>query len=48
MEKENLEDDLQKLREKVMAAEKERLNGVKSMGISEARENLRERVLKKD
>jgi len=48
MEKENLEDDLQKLREKVLAAEKEHLNGEKTMSISEARKDLRERVLKKD
>ena len=45
MRRKSLEDEKWLLREKVLQAERERLNGVKTITISEARKRLRERIL---
>jgi len=45
MYKKTLEDQMQLLREKVLQAEQERLNGAKTITISEARKRLRQRIL---
>ena len=45
--KEKLDKEVQVLREKVLQAEKERLQGVKTKSILEARTELRERMLYK-
>ena len=44
MEKDKLE-ELELLREKVFQSEQERLDGAKTISISEARGNLRERIV---
>lgn len=45
MRRKSLEDEKWLLREKVLQAERERLNGAKTITISEARKRLRERIL---
>ena len=45
MRRKSLEDEKWLLREKVLQAEQERLNGTETITISEARKRLRERIL---
>ena len=45
MDKKSIEKQIQLFREKVLQAERERLDGAETITISEARKRLRERIL---
>lgn len=48
MNKKTLEEQAQLLREKVLQAEQERLDGAETITISEARKRLQERIVEKN